>query len=579
MPGFHAPSTRPHPAVSNLTKNLILSGQKPNNQEHSMYMHTEGSFPAQASSPHNNFVPIGSPGTQNRYEGFLPHPHTQHSQQIQHGSHQPPQLVQQFPNLHTLQPFGQQLGSFSNQFTPNSQSNYLPIGHNTPTAVSTSYTSNYSYTPSYQLAQQEHGFPSSFKNPAPATTTVLMDLANMTSHQPSQSVHQGFQIRQDPLLQDQIQPHLLPARFGVRPQPPQLLRLPSDRLITSGGSQHQQQAQQAQQVQQPQQLQQQPLEQDPKPLQQSQQQEQQSAYVNPEPDHYMTYHEFFDLLHKQDSGVEDGYDEHINIVDFPVNELITMLACLLTKIIEANDRLHPNHFDNTIAIRQRLKEEKKQKRLQRERQKIDSRESYSGGGISTTIEHLADGENLETVSLDDEEDELKNRYLANVLAFHGTNVPGILLHAYLTRVLKYCPVTNEVFLSLLVYFDRIAKKANNLNSKRRKSDGTATEPDDPEQLFVMDSYNIHRLIISGITVSSKFFSDIFYKNLRYAKVGGLPLEELNYLELQFLLLLDFKLMISVQEIQTYGDLLLKFWKREQLATKLMSPEKPSEPAA
>lgn len=228
------------------------------------------------------------------------------------------------------------------------------------------------------------------------------------------------------------------------------------------------------------------------------------------PDHYMTYHEFFHNL-------SSSSDDHLNIIDYPVNDLILMLSCLLTKIIEANDKLHPNHFDNTIAIRQKLK--------------------------------LGD----------DEDDEMKNKYLANVLAFHGTNIPGISLHAYLSRVLKYCPVTNEVFLSLLVYFDRIAKKANNLKKDK-----------DQEQLFVMDSYNIHRLIISGITISSKFFLDIFYKNLRYAKVGGLPLEELNYLELQFLLLLDFKLMISVEDLQNYGDLLLRFWKREQITNQLIN---------
>ncbi|EDK36428.2 hypothetical protein PGUG_00526 [Meyerozyma guilliermondii ATCC 6260] len=237
------------------------------------------------------------------------------------------------------------------------------------------------------------------------------------------------------------------------------------------------------------------------------------------PDHYMTYHEYLSTL--------PGDEEHLNIVEYPVNDLILMLSSLLTKIIEANDKLHPNHFDNTIAARQRLKEERKS--------------------------------NGDTESINEEDDEMKNKYLANVLAFHGANVPGISLHAYLARVLKYCPVTNEVFLSLLVYFDRIAKKANNLQHKQ-----------EAEQLFVMDSYNIHRLIISGITVSSKFFSDIFYKNLRYAKVGGLPLDELNYLELQFLLLLDFKLMISVEDMQNYGDLLLKFWKRERVA-KEFSP--------
>ncbi|KAI5951680.1 PCL7 [Candida jiufengensis] len=326
--------------------------------------------------------------------------------------------------------------------------------------------------------------------------------------------------------------------------------------------------------------------------------QQQQPYVQPEPDHYLTYNEFLQELNKKDQ-LENGtnFEEHLNIVDFPVNDLIIMLSCLLTKIIEANDKLHPNHFENTIAIRQKIKEEKKMKKLHKSKNQnefnqgfiidqhhhnknensmdedIIAKENYKID--EDEIEEDYDEENHDNNEEDDddeEDDEMKNKYLANVLAFHGTNVPGISLQAYLARVLKYCPVTNEVFLSLLVYFDRIAKKANNLNQKRKhqppqtpdtSTTTSSSTSSEAEQLFVMDSYNIHRLIISGITVSSKFFSDIFYKNLRYAKVGGLPLEELNYLELQFLLLLDFKLMISVEDLQNYGDLLSRFWKREQ----------------
>jgi len=70
--------------------------------------------------------------------------------------------------------------------------------------------------------------------------------------------------------------------------------------------------------------------------------------------------------------------------------------------------------------------------------------------------------------------------------------------------------------------------------------------------FVIDSYNVHRLVIAGVTVASKFFSDVFYTNSRYAKVGGLPQTELNQLELQFLLLNDFRLSISVDEFQRYA---------------------------
>lgn len=58
-------------------------------------------------------------------------------------------------------------------------------------------------------------------------------------------------------------------------------------------------------------------------------------------------------------------------------------------------------------------------------------------------------------------------------------------------------------MALLVYFDRMSKLS---------ADATG-------RTFVIDSYNIHRLVIAGVTVASKFFSDVFYTNSRYAKVG------------------------------------------------------------
>ncbi|KAG6843445.1 hypothetical protein H0H87_004490 [Tephrocybe sp. NHM501043] len=70
--------------------------------------------------------------------------------------------------------------------------------------------------------------------------------------------------------------------------------------------------------------------------------------------------------------------------------------------------------------------------------------------------------------------------------------------------------------------------------------------------FVIDSFKLHCLIIASVTITSKFFSNVFYTNLRYAKVSGLPLAELNQLKLQFLLLNDFCLVISSAEIQHYA---------------------------
>ncbi|KAJ7162600.1 cyclin-domain-containing protein [Mycena crocata] len=144
---------------------------------------------------------------------------------------------------------------------------------------------------------------------------------------------------------------------------------------------------------------------------------------------------------------------------------------------------------------------------------------------------------------------------SSVLTFHARNVPTISLEAYLLRILKYCPTTNEVFLSLLVYFDRMSKLSAEATGRT----------------FVIDSYNIHRLVIAGVTVASKFFSDVFYTNSRYAKVGGLPQAELNQLELQFLLLNDFRLVIPRDEMQRYAEQLILFSNSPETAATVPPP--------
>ena len=163
---------------------------------------------------------------------------------------------------------------------------------------------------------------------------------------------------------------------------------------------------------------------------------------------------------------------------------------------------------------------------------------------------------------------------SSTLCFHARNVPSISIESYLLRILKYCPTTNEVFLSLLVYFDRMSRMGlgadpgtdaggapsgapagqpqntlDALESNNHAEDGkmsrTASssnassssvgssplqvaadanggaEPHPGMRGFAIDSYNVHRLVIAGITVASKFFSDVFYTNSRYAKVSSI----------------------------------------------------------
>ncbi|RYN94539.1 hypothetical protein AA0119_g8979 [Alternaria tenuissima] len=243
------------------------------------------------------------------------------------------------------------------------------------------------------------------------------------------------------------------------------------------------------------------------------------------------------------------------ISEMPVSDIIEMVAGLLTKITTTNDRQH-DHLHRQIP----------------------PSEGTSGLSQQTT----------------------------SVLAFHGKNVPSISILSYLSRIHKYCPTTYEVFLSLLVYFDRMTERSVEQSKSAMSAASTPADstrpasasaqaatpppsgslgkpsqtpregpqpPSPPQQdldvdalnlshFFVVDSFNIHRLVIAGVTCASKFFSDVFYTNSRYAKVGGLPLVELNHLELQFLLLNDFRLAVPLEEMEAYGTMLVEFYARE-----------------
>lgn len=194
--------------------------------------------------------------------------------------------------------------------------------------------------------------------------------------------------------------------------------------------------------------------------------------------------------------------------------------------------------------------------------------------ITTTNDHQHQHENIHKNIPSPDGTSALNQQTSSVLSFHGKNVPSITILSYLSRIHKYCPTTYEVFLSLLVYFDRMTEMVNNgilrsfqsaaacsgrdvmspkstasyetdsvheprtpgsafgTSSRSRSatkegsdsspSGDSLTDTDDEStrlaHCFVVDSFNIHRLVIAGVTCASKFFSDVFYTNSRYAKV-------------------------------------------------------------
>ncbi|KAJ3277457.1 hypothetical protein HK104_003286 [Borealophlyctis nickersoniae] len=143
---------------------------------------------------------------------------------------------------------------------------------------------------------------------------------------------------------------------------------------------------------------------------------------------------------------------------------------------------------------------------------------------------------------------------AGLTRFHARTIPTIDIQGYLNRILKYAPCGNECFLAVLIYLDRMSRPrpvaSSSSSASSRRGDGDMHPP------VVINSYNVHRLLIAGVMVAVKFLSDIFFTNVHISRVGGLPVQELNALEIEFLLLHEFNLNVSVEEIQQCGDMLL-----------------------
>ena len=83
---------------------------------------------------------------------------------------------------------------------------------------------------------------------------------------------------------------------------------------------------------------------------------------------------------------------------------------------------------------------------------------------------------------------------------------------------------------------------------------------------------LHKLPLRKGTSSARSGSLVVLSDLEPLQVGGLPLVELNHLEIQFLLLNDFRLSLPVEELEAYGTMLVEFYARE-----VMAPAPSSQP--
>ena len=108
--------------------------------------------------------------------------------------------------------------------------------------------------------------------------------------------------------------------------------------------------------------------------------------------------------------------------------------------------------------------------------------------------------------------------------------PGISVKEYLNRLAKHATLTPPLLLSMVHYIDRLC---------------TCYEA------FTITSLTVHRFLITAATVAAKGLSDSFWNNATYARVGGLKVEELGTLELEFLHRVDWKIVPVPETLVNY----------------------------
>jgi len=134
--------------------------------------------------------------------------------------------------------------------------------------------------------------------------------------------------------------------------------------------------------------------------------------------------------------------------------------------------------------------------------------------------------------------ERNDRFLINhtpVTRFHALRAPQITIESYLKRIAKFSNCSEECFVLALIYIDRLIRKNGN---------------------FLVNSLNVHRLMITSIMLGAKFFDDQYFNNAYFGKVGGVSCKEINLLEIEFLFMINFNLYVETEMYETYNQRLL-----------------------
>ena len=115
-----------------------------------------------------------------------------------------------------------------------------------------------------------------------------------------------------------------------------------------------------------------------------------------------------------------------------------------------------------------------------------------------------------------------------VKPFESKKIPDLSINDYLKRIIKYtnCEINSLIF--SLIYLDRICLKNIDLSP-----------------------FNIHKFLFATILLAIKTNEDNIYRNSYYSQIAGVTLKELNLMEYNLCIILNYNFFVNEKTFNVY----------------------------
>jgi hypothetical protein len=129
--------------------------------------------------------------------------------------------------------------------------------------------------------------------------------------------------------------------------------------------------------------------------------------------------------------------------------------------------------------------------------------------------------------------------------FKSSKIPEISIEKFIERLAKYTLIEESTLIISLMYIDRYCDCSKNK----------------------LSMFNIHRLLIISVLLSIKFNEDENFSNEHYCKVGGIKVEEMIALELEYLKSIEWNIFVKSEDYEIYVNHLNDYHKIMEQNTK------------